>query len=529
MFDHLDDHTDSAGTLPALVPGNAVSEHEATAGLLEQHADMKARVQRLGYIVKTEQTAAGFFLTGNTDRRERYCRAVAELFDVDGALAALDAHYWRQALERTGVYELMPQKRRDEWNDAIHECKTPPFTAEHVLPTIQNLLLMRETYFAERVDGIFRGLSGAHVTNSPAAFGKRMIVAGVITGFGSTCCTKAGLIHDLRGVMARFLGYEEPTWRGSMGPLEIGYRKRPGEWLTVDGGAMRIRVYKKGTAHVEIHEDMAWRLNAVLAMLYPLAIPPAHRTQPAARKGRVVEPIQRPLPRVVINAINGGRRDGRSFYLSFDVSREVRREATGILEALGAVSGDGGRRFEFDYNPDDALDWLVTAGTMPEVRSHQFYPTPPEFAAEVVRLAQIEPEHSCLEPSAGQGGLAEWLPVDRTQCVELSGLHCSVLRGKGLAVEQADFLVWAQTAPLFDRIVMNPPFTGGQGRNHVEVAAGLVRPGGRLVAILPASMRGADLLGDDFECEWGELREGLFKGASVVVTTLVADRKQCNT
>jgi hypothetical protein len=102
------------------------------------------------------------------------------------------------------------------------------------------------------------------VTNRPEGFGKRMILARVYNEWGSTEYKTAGYIQDLRIVIARFMGRDEPRWNATDSAL-LGARRRPGEWFTLDGGALRVRGYLKGTAHLEVHPEMAWRLNCVLA------------------------------------------------------------------------------------------------------------------------------------------------------------------------------------------------------------------------------------------------------------------------
>src|SRR5690606_32301471 len=76
-------------------------------------------------------------------------------------------------------------------------------------------------------------------------------------------------------------------------------------------------------------------------------------------------------------------------------------EAEKVLMAIGAVKA--GRHWQFDYDPTEVLDQVVCSGCIPDHKSHQFYPTPESVAAMAVELAQIGPEHTCLEPSAGQG------------------------------------------------------------------------------------------------------------------------------
>ena len=118
-----------------------------------------------------------------------------------------------KALNMTDVYEYMPNNRRTEWNEQIREMKTPDFDEETVRPTIMELLNSRQQFFAERVDGIFRALSGDHVTNRPEGFGKRMILARVFNEYGWTNHDMSGFIRDLRQVIAKFMGRDEPRWR----------------------------------------------------------------------------------------------------------------------------------------------------------------------------------------------------------------------------------------------------------------------------------------------------------------------------
>src|SRR5690606_33951228 len=113
-------------------------------------------------------------------------------------------------LNLTDVLDCMPQARRDEWNESIRKHATPTFAAHVVFATLSELLASRQRFFAERVDGIFRSLSGNHVTNSPTGFRKRMILEHVTDTWMHSCSSKAGVIDDLRKVVARFMGRDEP-------------------------------------------------------------------------------------------------------------------------------------------------------------------------------------------------------------------------------------------------------------------------------------------------------------------------------
>lgn len=492
--------------------------------LLTEYAAITSRIREVAGLMATELgTVLHYFVKGSEDpNRPGAYNQVRALFDLAGGMAAVNADFWKRALDLTDVYSCLPQARRDVWHKQLRELKTPDFSEENLRATLEAFEADRMLFLAERVDGIFRALSGHHVTNEPQGFRTRMIVARVYSQDGYLDHSRSGTIHDLRCVIAKFMGREDPSWNTTDNLLRAA-RKQTGKWWAIDGGALRIRVYMVGTAHLEVHPEMAWRLNAVLANLYPQAIPAPARQRPT-KPAKEWAAIQRPLPSAVLAILGDATRHDRGHshvQLSvYGVDKHVLAEAGNVLELIGGVSVGGGR-FEFDYQPAGALADIVVSGCVPDQKTHQFYPTPDVVARAAVGLAEIEPGHACLEPSAGTGALAVLMPAD-TQCVELSKLHARVLSAKGLKVENTDFLQFAQTERRFDRIVMNPPFSQGRAAAHVQAAAGLVKSGGRLVAVLPASMRGKSLV-DGWAGRWSEVFANEFAGTSVSVAIYSAE------
>ena len=102
-------------------------------------------------------------------------------------------------------------------------------------------------------------------------------------------------------------------------------------------------------------------------------------------------------------------------------------------------------------------------------------------------------------------------------------LHGRILAEQGLAVTVADFLQW-QTEKAPDRIVMNPPFSEGRWQAHLEHALDMLAPAGRLVAILPSGAASSAKLAPGFKADWLGPYCDKFKGASVDVVILVADK-----
>lgn len=502
--------------------------------LLGRYQNMLSRIEAMGRQIAQDPAAVAVFIDGNCESGRWSAPSVEKMFNIEGAIGSLNSQFWAEAMSLTDVYDCMPQKRRDEWSTSIREKTTPDFVEETVRSTFLDFLNSRDLFLAERVDGIFRGLSGEHVTNAPEAFGKRMIIARVLSEYHTSNHDACGLINDLRCVIAKFMGRDEPKWFISS-KLVADLRNNWGEWVSIDGGALRIRLYKKGTAHLEVHPDMAWRLNCVLAKLYPLAIPAQFRQRPK-KKAKEFVMMGRPLPFAVLELLAGmdsvRERVGNNWPEMYRPipnalrmrgdggSKVAQAEAERVLQSIGGVPVR--HYWQFDYDAAPVLREIVTSGCIPDQRAHQFYPTPERLAVLAIEAAEIGDADTVLEPSAGQGGIADHLPKDRTTCVEVSDLHCLILAGKGHVVRHADFLTWAP-GRTFDRIVMNPPFSEGRWLAHTQHAADMLAPTGRLVAILPASARGKDLL-PGFDCTWSSVFDNEFAGTSTAVVILTARR-----
>jgi hypothetical protein len=497
----------------------------AVEGLMREYEAERLQVSQMAAIGNSKLGPIfRYFIKGNLNAEQRGGVPSTEaIFLESGAVSALDAAYWDKALKLTDVLDYMPEKRRTEWRESIEKRKTPEFVAEAVYATLREMLMCREKFFAERIDGIFRGLSGEHVTNAPEAFGKRMII-GWMLSYGSLRYEKTGLIHDLRCVIAKFMGRDQPSYADNQ-PLLHELQKCTGKWHEVDGGALRVRLYKKGTAHLEVHPEIAWRLNGVLAYLYPTAIPASFRQKP--KREKKFELLNKPLPFSVLTLLGADQRHvpAKVFRFAYEAKGKGNslEQAGEVLRLLGGLPSSS-TEYCFDYDYRAALDEILLTGCVPDSKAHQFYPTPEIVAKMAADLAEIGPGHSVLEPSAGNGDLAWYLPHQQTTCVEVAGMRIKALQARGLQALEADFLEWAKTAPQFDRVVMNPPFSEGRAKLHLEAAQGLVRSGGgRLVAILPESHRKLKAPAG-WSYEWSERLDNEFAGTSVSVVILTAVR-----
>lgn len=221
------------------------------------------------------------------------------------------------------------------------------------------------------------------------------------------------------------------------------------------------------------------------------------------------------------------------------LARPVYVAVNKVLEQLGGKWHRGKKCHVFESpGLQERLDIAIATGHITDLKKElQFFPTPPDLAAEVVALAQIESHHTVLEPSAGRGSIARLVP----QCAGLfmvekhppfcDDLACETYFNSTYTVECADFMAWCPSPPHFDRIVMNPPFTKGQDMEHVVKAYRQhLAFGGIMVAIMSphfifASTPKAAEFRRWFDSVGGqimrEVEPGAFKSSGTSIATVI--------
>lgn len=120
-----------------------------------------------------------------------------------------------------------------------------------------------------------------------------------------------------------------------------------------------------------------------------------------------------------------------------------------------------------------------------------YFPTPNIITDQLIELAEIENDMSILEPSAGNGNIMESITNYTKQnniTIHLKGLELNfglvdILKLKQYQVKQGDFLELTHHS-MYDRIIMNPPFSNLQDIDHVLHAFNCLKDGGKLVAIM---------------------------------------------
>lgn len=178
--------------------------------------------------------------------------------------------------------------------------------------------------------------------------------------------------------------------------------------------------------------------------------------------------------------------------------------ARGVEEHSGDVDPDkqgvGGKEFDTP-NPveTDAFDRAVLdyytnqklTGKRDSREGEDYYPTPEPLGYMMSQWGRIGYGESVLEPSAGHGAIARYVPKDNLlTAVEPSQSLFSKLQikagGNGRKFENIVFEDY-NVANKHDVVLMNPPFGVG-GRlavNHVAKAFRHLEEGGRIVALIP--------------------------------------------
>lgn len=497
------------------------------SAILKRRADLAEKISVVSSLMKNNQEALRFF-----SKSEVYLN-----FDFDNEALAqnkADVEFWRELISIGDIKNSMPSCKKEEWDSSINKGDVPPFTPEFVLPTIKDILVNQKNYLADRVCSVFHGLSDVHITNCPQGFGKRVILKGVVKFLSANSTTPSDVKHekidDLRVVASIMLGRERVNISKSntKNIIEnICSKNKIGEWVSIDGNSLLIKVFKVGTVHIEIHPDLISKLNDVLATKYPLAIP--NKFREVKRSYSKQKEFQLPIEDkcLSINTMvalskfkkvwlmethNSYLREytDQIFLYDFEKSEQV----SDVLKMLGGeVVVENYWTFE---NPKvlDSLPDIIMNGSIPNKKDFQFYPTKGDVggvAASLLRDNMNDEDGLVLEPNIGQGDLADQFGGGNIIGVELSSFQSAVAKAKGYEVETCDFLEWAaKEKRKFKGVLMNPPYSNQQVYTHAKAAYKLLNnDGGVMSMVVPTAFDVDELdVGSDFSWfETGDYKE----------------------
>lgn len=182
--------------------------------------------------------------------------------------------------------------------------------------------------------------------------------------------------------------------------------------------------------------------------------------------------------------------DGDVIRLPEQHLRHYARIKLAIEKAGGSYNAGGYFSFLAGINAGEVLKQLQSGMSLHVKKDNQFYATPADLARTVVSAVGHLAGKRVLEPSAGDGALADLARAAGADVVTIENWNVNVLKlqAKGYNVMERDFLtVTPEEIGLFDAIVANPPFSRGMDMKHVEHMLKFLKPGGTLSVLTSTS------------------------------------------
>lgn len=193
-----------------------------------------------------------------------------------------DRDVWQRLMNDTGMFTLMSEAQRKEWDAQLYSDDCPEITLDNVIATFRQLNASKGATFEKGVIDVFRNLSWDYKTHNPCLLGKRIIIDSVLDNhrglYFSVRTYAQNRINDLARAFWVLDGKNVPDFRVSEGARLDEFISRGG---AANVGAVftceyfTIRAYKKGSAHITFtRPDLVEKVNDIIARHYPGALPP---------------------------------------------------------------------------------------------------------------------------------------------------------------------------------------------------------------------------------------------------------------
>lgn len=196
----------------------------------------------------------------------------------------------------------------------------------------------------------------------------------------------------------------------------------------------------------------------------------------------------------VLTVLSAARAEENRVTLVGQLDRALYMRVNKVLEAAGGKWDRKAQAHVFGAPAADRIDEIILSGSVVVPKDEfNFFPSPPAVVARLMEMAKIERGMRVLEPSAGQGALAwacaaEGALVDCYEIQQGNAFHIAMAAPHEMGrTVTADFLTVVPD-PVYDRVVMNPPFLKQADIKHVTHALKFLRPGGLLVAVMSAGV-----------------------------------------
>ena len=198
----------------------------------------------------------------------------------------------------------------------------------------------------------------------------------------------------------------------------------------------------------------------------------------------------------VLAVLSDCRVDGNIMYLpAIQLERKLYTEVNKCLTNIGGKWNRKEKGHVFDYEPIDALDNLILTGETENLKkTFQFFATPRDIAEMMCELAELTADRRVLEPSCGEGDLAD--VIYEQGIASLMGIELNREKERYLSAKPyktligVDFLEFVEDSDAqhdWTHVIMNPPFSRQQDIDHIRAAFSVLKSGGILVSVVSVS------------------------------------------
>jgi hypothetical protein len=380
---------------------------------------------------------------------------------LDEMRTKMDQDIWRAVLIATPLWSLMDQEERALFE---HQMKTQPpeFSLESFTATIERLSGESEMIFRRGLVTAFQNLNREYKSHDGFKIGDRLVIE-----YGVGWCK---ILSSFETYLPH---YAEDKYRDVDRVMHVlDGQKEPGYLQGLRAAFHKALVDWKDTKKTEF-ETPYWRVRFFKngnVHLWPT------RADLVAKANRM------------------------------------------IAEHFGAVLGD------------KTATKSAPKGSARHAADLGHFPTQSDIVEQLLHQVHFYPGCVVLEPSAGEGNIVRALHTRKggapiIDAVEIHKGRAEQLTQLGVcrSIHCGDFLEMP-AVPTYDAIVMNPPFHDRASILHVQHAYKWLKPGGRLVSVMPNSAMHDEHFGD-----WVKLRDntfvtlpdGSFKGSGTGVSTVM--------
>ncbi|WP_237932551.1 DUF4942 domain-containing protein [Buttiauxella sp. S19-1] len=186
----------------------------------------------------------------------------------------LDRSIWRDLMKKSGMLSLMDGQARDQWDRNLEGDDIPEISEANILSTFKQLHNSKGEVFERGVINVFKSLSWDYKTNSPCAFGKRIIINNVVKydkwGYGLAWGWKRDQLVDLERMLHLLEGKPVPDSRADIAYRLSDHIQHNPHSQNFDDTYVVIRYFQKGSAHVTFKRpDLMEKMNDIIAKHYP--------------------------------------------------------------------------------------------------------------------------------------------------------------------------------------------------------------------------------------------------------------------